>query len=110
MSKYGHFACVNKKVRWSAEEGKFVCGLHENEIEEIKRWYLQDYVLAHWDEFSPIVHKEEYKKSYHCTISSDRCFENVRREEENGDWRLKVKFYDQHMQVQARLKVIETES
>ncbi|MDR0860016.1 MAG: hypothetical protein LBO09_03370 [Candidatus Peribacteria bacterium] len=60
----GHFGCEDRVVWYSKEEKRFVCAVDGYELENLKRRYMQEYVLKHFDEFSPITHKEEYKRNY----------------------------------------------
>lgn len=112
MMKYGNFGCVNKEIWRSAKEGRFVCELDGNELEEIKHRYMQDWVMEHFEEFSPITHDDKYKRDYwgNYGIHSDWEFRDVHWENKNSEWRLDVNFADQNVDVDAKLKVIESET
>ncbi|MDR1944572.1 MAG: hypothetical protein LBQ59_00335 [Candidatus Peribacteria bacterium] len=70
----------------------FICDPDESELNEVRKKYLEQYIVKNFDEISQITHKNEYKKEYRNSntywnnnegIKSDWDFHNFYWENED---------------------------
>jgi hypothetical protein len=101
--------CNNSKIYFSKEENKFVCDLNEEELSNVKKQYLQEYVIKNFDSISPLKHKKKYKREYNNDYwyNSDWDFYDFKFEENNN---LNFNFQDRSMEINASLNIEDTAS
>jgi hypothetical protein len=94
---------------YSADEKRFVCLWEGEEINDVRKLYLRDYIIENFENISPITHINIYKRDYtsYNGIKSDWNFRDF-------NWRdkdtLEIRFGDMSLDIEASLDVIETET
>ncbi len=103
--------CDNREISFSESEKRFVCSPDESELKNAKQEYLKNYLIKNFDDFSPIKHKNEYKRNYYNEIwdYSDWNFGNSFFDSEN-DKKLFLNFSDRSLDVNASLNIEETQT
>ncbi len=113
MGVYKNFTradCNNSAIWYSFEEQKFVCDLQEEELQYVKKEYLKQYLREHFDEISPIKHKEAFKRKYYGDygLVSDWHFASIDFVQTGSV--VNLQFWDRSLDILASLKLEETAS
>lgn len=106
-----HNNCLNSTIFFSKEEDKFVCKLNEEDLKMWKKSYLTNYIISNFDDISPILHNDDYKREY---------YNNFYYENNNSDWNFKdfkweddyknveVIFWDMSLKIKSNINLEET--
>ncbi|MCH8518602.1 PspC domain-containing protein [Candidatus Gracilibacteria bacterium] len=104
---YLPFSCERSLISYSPEEDRFVCYPSEEELEDAKKLFLQNYIIQNFESISPLLHKEEYKRNYYSGYNqvSDWKFTNFSFLDEET---LRIRFGDMSLDIDAVMRVEES--
>lgn len=112
--KYGNYQeymssnCRFREVYYSQEEHTFVCDANQEEQENAKNSFLQAEFIKNFENISPLLHQDQYKRSYynHYGSRSDWNFEDIYLSDPQT---LVVRFWDMSLNIEAQVHFEDTQ-